>query len=199
MLVRDRMSRKVVHVEPETTPAKAAALLKRHRIRHLPVMRRERLVGIVTAGDLRAARKDAAAVKEVMTPNPVTISPDAAVDEAARVLRDRKLNGLPVVEGGRVLGILTVSDVLDAFVALSGVAESTYRFTVEGAATRAATAEIRRIVERARGELRWLHTDARRGQIHLRLKVRDVEELRAALEAGGFEVTAIVAPGPGRG
>ncbi len=199
MLVRNRMSPNVITVEADYTIAEARTLLHRHRIRQLPVVRRERLVGIVTDRDLRSAPASAETVAEVMTTKPAVTSPGAAVDEAARQLRQRKFGALPVVEGGKLVGILTASDVLDAFVDLSGVGEATYRIVLSGAKGKQAQQQVRQTVGSTRGELKWIHPDSRdASKLHLRLKARRIEDIVTALEAAGFEVDALVAPAGSR-
>lgn len=196
MLVRDRMVRKVITTQPQRPLAEVRALLRRHRIRQVPVLRGSRLVGIVTDRDLRSAPPAARTVADVMTAKPFVISPDASVDEAARLLRTYKIGALPVVDGAALLGILTGSDVLDAFVDLSGVAEPTYRIVLTGEPAKGFEARIRHIIEKRRGELKWLHYDAkhRPPEIHLRVRVRHIDDVESDLEAAGFEVSTIVAP-----
>lgn len=198
MLVRDRMTRKVVSVKPESALTEARRMLNRHRVRQLPVLVKGRLVGIVTDRDLRSASARAKTVKDVMTAKPTTIAPQAAVDEAARLLRTYKIGALPVLEGGSLCGIITGTDVLDAFVDLSGVAEATYRIMLSsktGTEGKQLEARIRTIVEHNRGELKWLHRETRKGTpiIHLRLKSRRLDDIVAALEGAGLEVGSIVA------
>lgn len=195
MLVRDHMSRRVITVEPQRPAGEVATLLRRHRIRQVPVVQKGRLVGILTDRDLRGMREPKRKVAEVMTAKPVVISPDASVDEAARLLRSFKIGALPVVEAGELVGIVTGSDVLDAFVELSGVSEPTYRLVLVGK-EHEAEATIRRVVEQNRGELKWLHRerDGRRGELHVRLKARRIDDIATKLEAAGFEVTSVVAP-----
>jgi acetoin utilization protein AcuB len=194
MLVRDRMSRKVISVQRQDPIAAARALMQKHGIRQFPVVQQERLVGIVTDRDLRSAPASAKTVSEVMTSKPTTIGPEAPVDEAARLLRTQKIGALPVVEQGKLVGILAGSDVLDAFVDLSGVAEPTYHVILTAAGVPDAERQIRRIVEQERGELKWIHRDKRQRppQVHLRLKARRVDDIVTELEAAGFEVSGVV-------
>ena len=196
MLVRDRMSREVITIAAERPISDAGRLLARHRIRQLPVMRKGQLVGIITHRDLRTARPPTRTVASVMTAKPFTITSDAAIDEAARLMRTYKIGGLPVVERKQLIGIITVADVLDAFVTLSGVSERTYRVAVMGGGDGTAGRRARRAVERAHGELKWLYRDAqpRRPQLHMRIKAKRVDDVVAALEADGFEVVRVVAP-----
>jgi acetoin utilization protein AcuB len=194
MLVRDRMSRKVIGIERQRPTAEARALMQKHDIRQLPVIHQERLVGIVTDRDLRSAPASAETVADVMTPKPAVIGPNAPVDEAARLLRAHKIGALPVVENGKLIGILAGSDVLDAFVDLSGVAEPTYHVILTAADVPDAERQIRRVIEQERGELKWLHRDKRQRppQLHLRLKARRIDDIVTELEAAGFEVCGVV-------
>lgn len=197
MLVRDRMTRNVTAAAPEWPLERARGALDRRGFRQLPVLRGTRLVGIVTDRDLRSAPARAKVVADVMTKRPVAVAPDLSVDEAARLLRERKIGAVPVVERGRVVGILSVADVLDAFVDLSGVREPTCRLVIALPAGRGAAADVCRLIERNRGEVKWIHRDAtqRPARLHLRLKARHVGDVVTALEAAGFEVTAMVASG----
>ena len=126
-LARDWMTREVVVVAPETTLPEAHRLMNDNQIRRLPVVKDGQLVGIVTHGDVRgAAASDATSlsiwelqyliakieVKEIMTPDPIIISHDATIGEAAQVMLDYKISGLPVVDSdGKLVGIITESDI----------------------------------------------------------------------------------------
>jgi acetoin utilization protein AcuB len=126
-LVKDWMTSDVVTVSPDTTLPDAHRLMDEQGIRRLPVLKDGKLVGIVTRGDVRGAEPSGATslsiwelhyllarlkIKEVMTPNPVTISQDATIGEAALAMLDNRISGLPVVDsGGNVIGIITESDI----------------------------------------------------------------------------------------
>jgi CBS domain-containing protein len=129
--VRDLMTVEVTTLRRNDQLSIADDVMRLGRIRHLPVLdEQEQLVGIVSQRDLfrgalaRALGYGAHAqqkllgqllVKEVMTNDPVTIGPDAPLAEAARIMLERKIGSLPVVEGGRLIGILTESDFLKRF------------------------------------------------------------------------------------
>src|ERR1041385_4583891 len=115
MLVRDRMSRRIVAVRPQDSIEHATELMERHGFRHLPVLTGKQLAGIISDRDLRGAPPAAKRIQDIMTLNPISISPDASVDEAARVMQTEKVSALPVVEKGHVAGILTTSVILSAF------------------------------------------------------------------------------------
>jgi acetoin utilization protein AcuB len=130
------MSRRVISVTPETELAAAAKLMRARKIRHLPVVdTRGRLVGIVTARDLRQALfapavqdrpegvlelLDSLVVRDVMTRGVLSVRTTTPLPEAARLMHERKLGALPVVERDRLVGILTETDVLHAFQHLLG-------------------------------------------------------------------------------
>jgi CBS domain-containing protein len=137
--VADWMSAPPIVVAPTLTLAEAQRLMEQRRVRRLPVVDNGRLVGIVTSGDLRAAGPSAATtlsvyewralleqatVAECMTRDPIVIAPDAPVLYAARQMLLHKISGLPVVEEGRVVGIITESDLFRLLIAESAGADS---------------------------------------------------------------------------
>lgn len=118
------MTREVVTVAPDATVADALETMRSNNIRHVPVLDRGRLVGVVTDRDLRLAldadgggARDTA-VAEVMSAPPVTAGPDTPIETAAEILAGRRLGCLPIVDDGELVGILTESDLLRAFVEL---------------------------------------------------------------------------------
>jgi len=196
MLVRDRMSRSVITTDRHCPTQEAGSVLHRHRIHQLPVLQDDRVVGIVTDRDLRSAPTTARTVADIMTVKPTIIGPDAPIDAAAYLLRRKNIGALPVVDDGKLIGILSRSDVLDAFVDLSGVAEHTYHVTLAALDGTDVAPRVRRIIEKERGELKWLHCRKQRGQtlVHLRLKAERIDDVVTEFEAAGFEVGALVAP-----
>jgi len=114
--VGDFMTRDLVTVKETDDLALAESILRLGGIRHLPVVRGSRLVGLVTQRDLlRAsvpgAASRAALASDVMSPNPTTVSPESSLADAARILLRHKYGCLPVCEGdGTLVGIITESD-----------------------------------------------------------------------------------------
>ena len=141
LLVNDSMTREVVVLSPETTAAEALAVCRERRVRHLPVLEAERLVGIVSDRDLRSAapalgdpgRVEALGklrVSEVMSRDVVSARPDDPIEEAANEMRERRIGCLPVVENDALVGIITSSDVMEALVQLMGAHEPGSRLVV---------------------------------------------------------------------
>jgi acetoin utilization protein AcuB len=133
MYVRDRMRRNVIAIAPDQSLRMARERMYKHGIRRLPVIHDGKLVGIITDRDVRQAWASSATalsthellylldrvtVGEVMTRDVITVTPDTPLAEAARLLHDHKIGGLPVVEGKAVVGIITETDLLEAFIDL---------------------------------------------------------------------------------
>jgi acetoin utilization protein AcuB len=132
-LVKDWMSSDIISISPEMTLPEAHQLMVREQIRRLPVVDEHgRLVGIVTLGDVRGAQPSPATslsiwelnyllsnlkVEAIMTRDPVTIAPEATIGEAARVMLEKRISGLPVADAeGRLCGIITESDIFSMVV-----------------------------------------------------------------------------------
>ena len=118
MMVQQVMTREVLTIGPETPCDKARRLMDEHRIRHLPVVAGGRLVGMVSDRDIRSAavQPSAAIVGRIMTPNPVTVSSETRVEDAAQLMLDARIGSLPVAAGDALVGIVTYTDLLRAFV-----------------------------------------------------------------------------------
>jgi acetoin utilization protein AcuB len=130
MLVKDFMTPNPEVVTPEITVPEAAQIMKKGGFRRLPVVKEDRVVGIVTDRDLKEAMPSDAnslsiwelnylisklTVGEIMTRNPITVSGTLPLQAAAKLMLEHKVGGLPVEREGRLVGIITVTDVLRAF------------------------------------------------------------------------------------
>jgi len=116
--VRDRMTAAPVTISPKETLATARALMDRGKFRALPVVENGSLAGVVTDRDLRqhAGYLESTRVTAAMKPDPLTVSPECSVLDAARLLVERKIGSLPVMERGNLVGIVTTSDLLRALI-----------------------------------------------------------------------------------
>ncbi|MGD0073100.1 MAG: universal stress protein [Candidatus Binataceae bacterium] len=120
-LVGARMTLDPVVATPNDTLAQAQAKMREGRFRSLPVLDEGTLVGIITDRDIRehAGHLEDTKVVVAMTKEVMTVRPDTSIWDAARLMIDHKVGGLPVVEGGQLVGIVTTIDLLKAFVALA--------------------------------------------------------------------------------
>lgn len=145
MLIGERMSQPVITIHPDVPVQEAIALMTKEGIRRLPVVdQRGQLIGIVTNLDLlHASPSDATSlsvwelnyliskitVDEIMSKDVITVAKDLPVEEAARIMADNKIGGLPVVEDHTVIGIITETDLFKIFLELLGAREAGIRIT----------------------------------------------------------------------
>ncbi len=144
MFVGERMSHPVISVSPETPIHDALALFKKEHIRRAPVIKNGKLVGIISETDLLNASPSPVSslsiwemnyllskvtVKQVMTKKVMTVEEDTPIEEAARIMADNKIGGLPVLRSGKVVGIITETDLFKIFLELMGARDKGVRVT----------------------------------------------------------------------
>lgn len=143
MLVRNWMTSNVITISPDTSLLKIGKLMHDHNVRRMPVVDSEgRLKGIVSDRDVRDASPSKATTLDmyemhyllaeikastIMTPNPLTVKTDDTVELAAMLMLDHKIGGLPVVEHGKLVGIISEQDVFKALVNITGVREESFQ------------------------------------------------------------------------
>jgi acetoin utilization protein AcuB len=147
MLVKNWMSKKVITIDADDSMQHALNIMKANKIRMLPVLRKDRLVGVLSDTDLkRASASDATTldahellyliskikVKDIMTRDPVTVPPDYTIEETAELLMNRKISGAPVVdEDGSVVGVITRDDLFKVLISLSGLGKKGIQFAFQ--------------------------------------------------------------------
>jgi acetoin utilization protein AcuB len=144
MFVGERMSHPIISIDPDMPVHDALDMFKRERIRRAPVVKNGKLVGIVSDKDLLNASPSPASslsvwemnyllskitVSEVMTTNVLTVSENTPIEEAARIMADNKIGGLPVIRDGHVVGIITETDLFKIFLEFMGAREKGVRIT----------------------------------------------------------------------
>ena len=132
-LVQDWMTKDVISIKLETSLPEAHQIMMNEEIRRLPIVdKHNKLLGIVTLGDVRGAQPSPATslsiwelnyllsnlkIKEIMTPDPITLHAEATIGEAARTMLEHRISGLPVVDdAGLLVGIITESDIFSMVV-----------------------------------------------------------------------------------
>lgn len=206
MLVKDVMTEKVVAIGPEMPIADAHALMEQRNIRHFPIVEAaakgdSRLVGIISDRDIRLVGSEHPQarqgvrfkdeVRRIMVAPVVTAHPMDPVEEAAKVLRERKIGAMPVVAEERLLGIVTATDCLDALVAMTGVHSPSARLELELPPQPGALAKlIDRIAAAGFGVSSVLSTQHEADAVTVVLRVGTINPraLAARLRAEGFSV-----------
>lgn len=146
MLVRERMTHNPITIREDTSLYDALKVMRDNKVRRLPVLNKEgKLVGIVSEKDLLYASPSPATslsvweinyltskitVRELMTKNVITICEDCPLEEAARIMVDNKIGGLPVMRGDQLVGIITETDLFKIFLELLGARAQGTRFTL---------------------------------------------------------------------
>lgn len=145
MLVGERMSHPIISIAPDMPVHDTLNLFKREHIRRAPVIKDGKLIGIVSDKDLLNASPSPATslsiwemnylmskitVSEVMTKNVLTVEESTPIEEAARIMADNKVGGLPVLRDGHVVGIITETDLFKIFLELMGAREKGMRVTI---------------------------------------------------------------------
>jgi len=139
MLVKNWMSKKVIKIDENDSMQDAINLIKEHNINMLPVMKKGKLVGIVTDRDLKkASASDATTldvhelmyliskikIKDIMSKKPLTIRFDFTIEETASMLLENNISGAPVVDNDKQLvGIITQADIFKVIISLTGIAK----------------------------------------------------------------------------
>lgn len=146
MKVGQRMTRNPITITPDVTVPEAQAIMRREKVQRLPVLDNNgRLVGIVTSLDLIHASPSPATsldiyemhyllsklkVEKVMTRQVITVTEDLPIEEAARIMVDNKISGLPVMRGDVLVGIITETDLFKLFIELFGARHKGIRLTL---------------------------------------------------------------------
>jgi acetoin utilization protein AcuB len=185
MLVQHWMTRDVVTVEADTPFLEARLILKERRIRHLAVVERGKLVGVVTDRDLKEAAPSGATtldvyevnylllkmtVRDLIKKDPITVKPTNSVEKAALLMHDYKIGCLPVVdEAGILVGMITETDLLAVMVEILGYKEKGTRIAFQVPDTPEACQELVHVLRDFRLDLRSLVTCA----LHTRPGYRD--------------------------
>jgi len=212
MLVEKRMSANPVTVSPDDSFRHAMTLIRQKGIRHLPVVEANRLVGIVTDRDIRQASPSPATslevhelhyllervkVREIMTKRVYTVAPDTPIEEAARLMLQHKIGGLPVLDGGKLAGIITETDILAAFVEVMGIQPQQTRLELVLEDRPGAFLEVCQTIQGQGGDIVSVvtATAVHRGQetkvLIFRLDGVQVDPLVKHLEAGGHTVLSV--------
>ncbi len=206
MKVGRRLKGNLVTASPDDKLELAFQLMVANGVRHLPVVDEEKLVGILSDRDLKGAlilsrngtsKRDVyfippgVSVGEVMTADPVTITPETDVEEAARIMYHRKIGALPVVDEERLVGIITEADILGIFIELMGVIESSSRIDVETDDSPDSLNRAAEVIRQSHGRIISVAMSAPAGHqrtYYFRLSSCDTGPIALSLKKAGFRV-----------
>ena len=210
MRIRDLMSTTVVAVDEETSVHDARKIMEAHKIRRLPVMKKNKLVGLVTermllevksslAGHSKTRPWDAPllkkSVKEVMVRDPYTLSPDMPPEEALEIGQEIGYGGFPVAEDGVIVGMATESDIVRSMTKVLGVRGDGRRIDLKVSREFGTMQRIMAVLDDKKAVLLSLMTFLRPEEgdymIVLRLQTDDTGPIVKELTAAGFTVTYV--------
>ena len=211
MRIRDFMSTNVVAVDEKTSIHDARKIMDAHKIRRLPVMKKDKLVGLVTKRMLLEASPSPATslsihelhyllakmtVKDIMVKKPFTISPDMPPEEAMQLGQEMGYGAFPVMEDERLVGVATESDIVRLMTRVLGVREKGKRIDIKASKQFGNLQSIIEILDKKKTVLLSLMTlPPEEGEedclIVLRLKSEDVDSIAKELQSSGFNVTYV--------
>lgn len=192
------MTRNPVTVSKDTDVRGCMDLMTEHSIRHLPVLEGQKLVGFVTESDLRevssASSVEGTSIEDFMVIDPITVSPDTDIEDAAKLIYYHKIGGLPVVDHEEFVGIITVVDLLGVFIELMGVMKSSSRIDVILGDEPEAFERVSALIRGEGGEIISVGMSGDRSKterVHFfRLEKCDVERINKRLQDAGYEVVS---------
>lgn len=206
MYVRNRMTANPYTIPFDAPITEVIELMRVHNLKRVPVVDGERVVGVLTDDDLQKVSPTKATtlsiyelnyllsktkVSDAMTKNAITISPDALLEEAALLMRQNRISTLPVVKDNKLVGIITESDIFDAFIDLLGFRDKGSRITVEAMDVPGALADIAQIFNSFNSNI--THIVAYRGSLGktdvvVRTNTLNTDNIEKKLEEQGYKV-----------
>jgi len=198
-----------ITITQDTPIFQALEIIRKHKVRHLPVVKDGRIVGLVTERGLLTVSPSPATtlsvyelnyvlakvtVREAMVKNPVTVAPDCPIEEAAQLMWEKRIGSLLVTEGERLVGILTQTDMIEAVVRLLGLRKPGARLVIETHDRIGVLAELTQIFRDNNINIRSVATmevEPGKYQLLFRLNVPDVGPVAGDIERRGFQIISI--------
>jgi acetoin utilization protein AcuB len=198
MKIHSLMIENPITIKPNASVAEAIELMKTNSIRHLPVVATgNKLQGFLTLADMKQGLIPSMlgdiSMDDLMIKNPITVSPDDDIEFAAQLIYNHKIGGMPVVKKGRLVGIVTATDMLRTFIDMMGILSTTSRIDVVLGDQPAAFKKAMQIINDNGGDIINVSmTPQRKGKrvYYFRLSACKTQVIKKALESGRFEVLA---------
>ncbi|MEN6328640.1 MAG: CBS and ACT domain-containing protein [Syntrophomonas sp.] len=213
MKVKDRMSKGAKTVGLDTSLTEAFRIMKENGIRRLPVMDKEKLAGIVTLSDLNQAAPSSATslsihelnyllartkIKDIMPKKQklLTIGPENYIETAAKLMRANKISGLPVVDNGKLVGIITETDIFEALIDILGVKTAHSRIDFYVKERPGSMAEVTGLIgEKGINILNTvMYFDEKKNRYKMILRIEDMNNVPIVeeLKARGYEIESVI-------
>lgn len=194
MLVKNWMTKDVITIDIEESMERAMGIIKLKNIRMLPVVKKERLVGVVTDRDIRSSSASRAnsleiheliyliskiKIKDIMTGDPITVPPDYTIEETAEILLNKKINGVPVVDSqGGIVGVITQTDIFKALISLTGLSKKGILMAFELEDRPGSIKEVTDLIRKYGGRISSIlssYDKAREGYRNVYIRIYDME------------------------
>ncbi len=215
MLVKEWMAVRPITVDENTSIMKATQILKEHGIRRVPVLRQNRLVGIVSDRDLKEAAPSKATsldvhelyyllseikVKDIMTPNPITLREEDSVEKAAVIMLENRISGLPVVnDQNEVVGMITQTDIFKVMIGITGIYRTPVQLAFDLEDKPGTLNELLRIISECGARMVSVltfqeHVAPGRREVYIRIKDVPDEKLKDLVEhlKGDFKILYVL-------
>lgn len=210
MYVRDRMSKDPISIEKNAPISELIALMREKGLKRVPVLDEEKVVGIITDGDIEKVSPTKATtlsvfeinyllsktlVKDAMSKNVMTISPNDLIEEAAIEMRANRISALPVVEDGRLVGIVTESDLFDALIDMLGARVVGTRFVLHTDDKPGILADVCAVVADHQGNINHMavikYDDEKAADLIIRIDTLECEPIIQELEKKGYKISGV--------
>ncbi len=213
MKVKNRMTVDVKTVTPDTSITEAFRIMKENKIRRLPIIKDQQVIGIVTLSDLNQASPSAATslsihelnyllaktkIKDIVPRQQqvITISPNNYIETAAKIMRQHQISGLPVVDQGKLVGIVTETDIFDALIDILGVKQPHSRIDLYVPSGPGSLAEITGII--ASHGINIINTvvyyDPKKFRYKTIIRIEELNgmEIAEELKKKGYEIQSVI-------
>ena len=199
MRVAEIMNKDPITISPKTPVGQALKLMQQHQIRHLPVIENDVMVGWISARTLRevllASMLEVITVGDVMVQAPISVTAETSVEEAARLVHEHRIGGLPVLEGDKLVGVLTVNDLLSAFIIMLGLLRSSSRLDLLIDSKPKTLEKVSRLIQESGGKIINIAlgpTQEDKRCYFFRLEKCDLDPIISTLKDQGYQVVDFI-------
>jgi len=210
MYVKNRMTANPYTIVFDAPISDAIELMREKNLKRVPVVDGDRVVGILTAGDIQRVSPTKATslsifeinyllsktkVKDAMSKNALTVFPDALLEEAAVLMRENRISTLPVVKDNKLVGIITESDIFDAFIDILGFRDEGSRITIEALDVPGALAdmaEIFRIFDANITHIAVYRGNGGKSDVVIRTNTINTDAIEKELDKHGHKIVHII-------